>query len=128
MAKRHYCEIEDFKRDALLGEDVTEEDILATTDYIDDLAWQIGVDPSNIPNVNVPYKVKQLAIYYTFMNMAQDSSRMNNKAQDGADAYEFKRRVYASKVDALVEQMTPRVLLGNNFHDSAFPVITIGRA
>ena len=126
MAK--FCSLEDFKKDELLSDMVTEQDIADTHEFVEDFSWSKGVDPLEIPNTHVPYKVKQLAINYTYMMVAQNASIMNQKGTDGADAYELKRKVYAAKVDALKDEITVPVLLGAGARESCFPVIRMVRA
>jgi len=120
--------MEDFTKDELLRDLVTVQDIADTHEFIEDFSWSKGVDPIEIPNTEVPYKVKQLAINYTYMTAAQNASIMNQKGIDGADAYELKRKVYAAKVEALKNEITVPVLLGTGARESSFPTIRILRS
>jgi len=120
--------LEELPKDELLRDDVTAEDIAVTHAFIEDFSWSKGVDPIEISNTHVPYKVKQLAINYTYMMVAQNKSIMNQKGIDGADAYELKRKVYAAKVEALKNEITVPVLLGTGARESSFPTIRILRS
>ncbi len=124
-----YCTIDDLQRDELLRNSVSTDDIAEADAYIDDLSWSVGIDPIQIPKIEVPYKVKQLAIAYALMTAAGNKSRMNQKGQDGVDAYELKRKVYAEKVASLKNDIvaTPSILLGRNGRPSAFKTIALVR-
>jgi hypothetical protein len=125
---KNYCTLADFQRDELLREIITQDDIIGATEFVNDFAWSKDVDPIEIPNIEIPYKVKQLAISYAFMTAAQNQSIMNQKGIDGADAYELKRKVYAAKVEALKNEITVPVLLGHSTRESSFPTIRILRS
>lgn len=120
--------LEELPKDELLQDLVTNEDIAATHEFIEDFSWSKGVDPIEISNTHVPYKLKQLAINYTYMTVANNKSIMNNKAQDGADAYDLKRKVYAAEVERLKNEITAPVLLGHSPRQSLIPTIQVFRA
>lgn len=124
----NYCAIDDLQRDELLKSAVSDNDISEADDYINDLSWSVGIDPIRIPT-EIPYKVKQLAIAYALMTAASNKSRMNQKGQDGVDAYELKRKVYAAKVTSLTDDITasPSILLGRNSRPSTFKSIALTR-
>lgn len=126
----NYCHIEDLQRDELLRSVVSQDDVGEADAYIRDLSWSVGIDPINIPNTDIPYKVKQLAINYALMTAAGNKSRMNQKGVDGVDAYELKRKTYKEKVDALTNDIkdTPSVLLGPHKKRSSFMTIRMLRS
>ena len=106
-----YFETEDV-RDFLLKGILKQEDIDESTAYIDDLAQRLEVAPARIPNPP-PFQVKTLAMCYALMLCAGNASLMNGDGgENGADAYELKRRNYAKRVDELELQMTAATLTG----------------
>lgn len=109
-------------RDVLLKDLITQEDIADSTEYIDDIAIRLGVDPARIP-VPAPYQVKMLAMCYTLMSVALNAA-MNNGAggENEADAFELKRRVYAKRVADLEAQVTAQTLLGGGSSGGKIPV------
>ncbi len=115
-------------RDKLLQKLVKQEDIEESTAYIDDIALRLGVMPARIPSP-APYQVRTLAMCYALMTTAQNETRMNSDGgEDGADAYELKRRVYAKRVAELEAQITAQTLLGGGSAGKKFPVsIQLGR-
>jgi hypothetical protein len=123
-----YCTLDDMQ-DGMLKKIVTVDDIAEAEEYIDDLAWSVGIDPIRIPKIEVPYKVRKLAVYYALMTVANNKSIMNQRGQDGADAYELKRKVYAAKVDEITKdiKLSPIILLGQKPRSNAFRTIALGR-
>ncbi|VBB05572.1 Hypothetical protein LUCI_0782 [Lucifera butyrica] len=115
-------------RDELLKSLIKEEDIKESTGYIDDIAIRLGVNPARIPKP-APYQVKTLALCYALMVSAQNASLQNGSGgENGADAYEIKRRVYKARVDELEAQVTMQTLLGGGSAGRKFPVsIPLGR-
>lgn len=106
-----YFETEDV-RDSLLKGILKQEDIDESTAYIDDLAQRLEVSPAAIPNPP-PFQVKTLAMCYALMLCAGNKSMMNGDGgENGADAWELKRRIYAKRVDELELQMTAKTLIG----------------
>jgi hypothetical protein len=109
-------------RDKLLQKLVKPEDVEESTDYIDDIAMRFGVDPGRIASP-APYQVRTLAMCYTLMITAQNETRMNSDGgEDGADAYEMKRRIYAKRVAELEAQVTAQTLLGGGSAGKKIPV------
>nr|WP_092074949.1 hypothetical protein [Dendrosporobacter quercicolus]NSL49575.1 hypothetical protein [Dendrosporobacter quercicolus DSM 1736]SDN23345.1 hypothetical protein SAMN04488502_11531 [Dendrosporobacter quercicolus] len=109
-------------RDKLLVKLIKPEDIQESTDYIDDIALRLGVNPGRIP-VPAPYQVRTLAMCYALMTAAQNETRMNSDGgEDGADSYELKRRIYAKRVAELEDQITAETLLGGGSASKKFPV------
>jgi hypothetical protein len=115
-------------RDKLLLKFVKPEDVAESTAYIDDIAIRLGVDPGRIP-LPAPYQVRTLAMCYALMITAQNETRMNSDGgEDGADAYELKRRIYAKRVAELEAQVTAQTLLGGGSLGKKFPIsISLGR-
>jgi hypothetical protein len=98
--------------DEMLKDSVTEKQIYKTSQYIEDLAESLNVDAENILKPT-PFKVAELAEAYVLMETAKKQSMMNtNGAVEGADAYELKRRVYASEVSRLEAQITAETFTG----------------
>ncbi|WP_371366294.1 hypothetical protein SRRS_07170 [Sporomusa rhizae] len=115
-------------RDKLLKGLIKQEDIADSTQYIEDLALRLDVDPARIP-VPAPYQIKMLAMCYALMSIALNAS-MNNGAggENEADAYELKRRIYAKRVAELESQVTAKTLLGGGSQKMKYPVsIPLGR-
>ena len=99
-------------RDSLLKGILKQEDIDESTAYIDDLAQRLEISPARIPNPP-PFQVKTLAMCYALMLCAGNKSMMNGDGgENGADAWELKRRIYAKRVDELELQMTATTLIG----------------
>jgi hypothetical protein len=99
-------------RDALLKGILKQYDIDESTAYIDDLAQRLEVSPARIPTPP-PFQVKTLAMCYALMLCAGNKSMMNGDGgENGADAWELKRRIYAKRVDELELQMTATTLTG----------------
>lgn len=123
-----YCTLDDLQRDELLKTSVSNDDIAEADAYVNDLSWSVGIDPIRIPT-EVPYKIKQLAIAYALMTAASNKSRMNQRGEDGVDAYELKRKVFAAKVDNLTNYITatPAVLLGPIVRSSSIKSISLAR-
>jgi hypothetical protein len=116
-----YFELADI-RDSLLQKLVRPEDVEESAAYIDDIALRLGVNPGRIPSP-APFQVKTLAMCYALMLTAQNASRMNSDGgEDGADAYEMKRRIYAKRVAELEAQVTPQTLLGGGSAGKKIPV------
>ena len=98
--------------DELLKEIITSEAVAKSTSYIEDLAAGLNVAVEDIAQPT-PFKVVELAECYALMETAKKKSMMNsNGNNDGADAYELKRRVYAAEVDRLEAQITAETLTG----------------
>lgn len=121
-----YCSLDTLPKDELLQELVTEDDISETDAFMDDFALSKGVNPSLI--IQMPYKVRKLAVNYTYMMVAQNKSLMNQKGIDGADAFELKRKVYAAEVAKLKDEITAEVLLSMSARESSIPTIRILRS
>ena len=109
---RVYFDVDDVD-DELLKEYLQQYDGIAkSTRYIEDLAAGLGVSPEEIIDP-VPFKVAELAECYALMETAKKKSMMNGSGgEDGADAYELKRRVYAAEVSRLEAQITADTLTG----------------
>jgi hypothetical protein len=106
-----YFETEDV-RDSLLKGILKQEDIDESTAYIDDLSQRLEVSPTRIPNPP-PFQIKTLAMCYALMVCAGNKSMMNGDGgENGADAWELKRRIYAKRVDELEPQITAQTLTG----------------
>lgn len=102
---RMYFDLDDL-HDSLLNKRVSDWIMHKTSQYIEDLAKNYGVAPEDIKNPT-PFKVNQIAVYYALMTAALESSRMaSNGEQDGADAYELKRRVYADMLKDLLDEIS----------------------
>lgn len=109
-------------RDELLKDMIKQEDIADSTEYIDDIALRLGVDPVRIP-VPAPYQVRTLAMCYCLMTIALNASLNNGSGgENEADAYELKRRVYAKRVAELESQITVKTLLGGGSSGKKFPM------
>ena len=109
--------------DILLARKVTPEIILQSTIFIEDTAGNYGVTPDRIADPT-PYKISKLAMYYAYMTAALESSYMgSNGSQDGADAYELKRRVYAGMVASLLGEITADTFTnGQSSVPNSFPM------
>lgn len=117
-----YCSPEDI-RDELLKGLVTDDDLKEASDEIDDLSRSLNVNPARIPNP-APNIVKKLAAALTLTITARNRSLMNNAGDDGEDAYEKKRQVWAKEVDRLSRMITAELLLGGNPPEKRrFPII-----
>lgn len=109
-------------RDALLKKLIKQEDILESSDYIEDIAIRLDVDPSRIPTP-APYQVRALAMSYTLMLVALNASLNNGTGgENAADAYELKRRAYAKRVSELEAHVTAQTLLGGGSAGKKIPM------
>jgi hypothetical protein len=98
--------------DSMLKSVVSATHIKKSTNYIEDLAASLGVAIEKILSPT-PFKIAELAEAYTLMEAAKKKSMMNTNGQiEGADAFELKRRVYASQVDTLTNQITAVTFTG----------------
>ncbi len=115
-------------RDELLKNLITEEDVVESTAYIDDIAIRLGVRPERIVTP-APFQVRTLAMNYALMLTALNASMNNGTGgENAADAYELKRQVYAKRVASLEEQVTALTLLGGGRSSKKFPASTsVGR-
>lgn len=109
--------------DSLLKNIVTKGHIAKSSQYIEDLAYSLGVRADAIQKP-APFIVRELAEAYALMEAAEKKAMMNTDARhEGADAYELKRRVYAEKVKNLRAQITARTLTGGqSAKQRAFPM------
>lgn len=104
---------QDEVRDVLLKNILKQDDIDESTAYIDDIAQRLQVSPTRIPTPP-PFQVKTLAMCYALMVCAGNASLMNGDGgENGADAYELKRKNYAKRVEELETQITAQTLTGN---------------
>ena len=84
--------------DALLAKKITDRILIKSSLYIEDMALNFGVQKEEIADP-VPFKIARLAMVYALMMTALENSRMaSDGSQDGADAYELKRRVFAEEL------------------------------
>lgn len=103
--RRLYFDTDDVV-DALLQKKITDRVLLKSSLYIEDLAQNFGVRPEHIAHP-VPFKIARLAMCYALMMTALECSRMaSNGNQDGADAYELKRRVFLEEIERIEEQLS----------------------
>lgn len=105
-----FCTVADV-RDELLKKVVVEADCIEADNLIIDMALALGVAEAQIASP-VPFAVKQLAIALTCVIAARNKSLMNNRGEDGADAYELKRQVWQKEADRLKTGLTVEVLTG----------------
>lgn len=98
--------------DEMLKGSVTEKQIYKASQYIEDFAESLNVDPADILDPT-PFKVAELAEAYALHETAKKQSMMNTSgAVEGADAFELKRRVYADEVSRLEAQITADTFTG----------------
>lgn len=108
--------------DQLLNDVVNERDIVQSSQYIEDLARNYGVDPRDIPKPT-PFKIARLAMFFCLMQTALEQTLMSSAGQEADDdAYEKKRKLYASLVADLESQLTADTFLGGiSAVKTAFP-------
>lgn len=122
--RRIYFDTDDVV-DALLGKKITDRVLVKSSLYIEDLAMNFGVRPECIAHP-VPFKIARLAMCYALMTTALESSRMaSNGEQDGADAYELKRRVFAAEIKDIEEQLSADTFTNGQSAISAVCPMTI---
>jgi hypothetical protein len=93
-----YFSVDDITDGLLIGK-ITDDCILSSTSFIDDLAKRYGVQSGEIKIDPVPYKIKKLAEYKALTEAALNLSTMTGAdGKDGKDAYELKREIYEEKV------------------------------
>ena len=81
-------------------------EIIKSSLYIEDMALNFGVQKEEIADP-VPFKIARLAMVYALMMTALENSRMaSDGSQDGADAYELKRRVFAEELKQIEAQLS----------------------
>ncbi len=92
--------------DALLAKKITGRILIKSSLYIEDMALNFGVQKEEIADP-VPFKIARLAMVYALMMTALENSRMaSDGSQDGADAYELKRRVFAEELKQIEAQLS----------------------
>lgn len=107
---------DDFE-DELLGEVITESDLVAADDYVRVVASRLGVLFSQIPTDPVPLIVKDLALAVAYERRARLKSGIQPAAYRGGDqedAYEAKRKIYAKERDRLVAEIGVSDFLGQD--------------
>lgn len=108
-------------RDQLLKNIIVQSDVDESTNYVEDLALSYGVSPDDIPK-DPPYIVRKIAMYYALMTCAQNTSRYNDEGDDvGPDAYEMKRRMYASRLSDIEGKLTAASFAGGASAVTRFP-------
>ena len=99
-------------RDTLLKPIMEEHDIQNATEYIKMLAASYGVPTERI-KFPCTWPIKTLAITYALMCAAERRSMMNTDGTtDGADAWELKRKQYASKLESLKAELRAETFTG----------------
>lgn len=101
-------------RDELLSPLVVSDDLAEVDQYLSDLAATLEVVEADIPSV-LPYRAKQLLVAKCCEIVAKRKagfSPASYTGNDGADAYELKRRIYAADVKRLELLIDKKALTG----------------
>lgn len=108
-------------RDDLLKTLVSDSDVAESTDYVDALAQSYGVNPACIATP-VPFEIKTIAMTYALITCAENASMMaGDGGEDGADAYELKRRVLAKKLIEFEKRLRPETFTGGGTSAKRYP-------
>ena len=95
-------------RDVLLRDQLTDEDVAESTDYVNGLAARLGVLPDHI-RTPVAYPIRQLALFYALMVCARN--------QSGDDAYERKRAIYEKEYMRWEARISAETFTGDSGKD-----------
>jgi len=101
-------------RDDLLGPLVVSDDLAAVDAYLYDLAATLEVVATELPST-LPYRVKELLVAKCCEIVAKRKAGFSPGSytgNDGADAYELKRRIYAADVKRLELLIDRKALTG----------------
>lgn len=115
--------------DELVAKVILQEDIDYANDKISDIALDLDVDPYDIPTEPTPFKVKELAKAHACEHALMRKTGLtpgSKLGNDGVDAYGYKRRVYITKINDMMQNLTARSLTGIRGQDSMF-IIPVGR-
>lgn len=122
MSAPEYIKLSDIT-DELVKPIIVQDDIDHANDRLADLATDLEVDPYSIPNPP-PFKVRELAIAFACEHSLEQKTGVNppgrQSTQDGADAYEYKRRRYTQKIDTLTRTLDAGKLLGRVNNNPAY--------
>lgn len=105
-------------RDVLLKDQLTDEDVAESTDYVNGLAARLGVLPDHI-RTPVAYPIRQLALFYALMVCARNQSAMTDgrNLQAGDDAYERKRAIYEKEYMRWEARISAETFTGDSGKD-----------
>ena len=91
--------------DALLKTYVTQDLVIESSDYIESLASNYGVTPSQILTPT-PYVIRMIAMYYTYMKAAWLRTVYSLGKEVDKDAFRLKYDMYKSALEDLLNQLS----------------------
>ena len=97
--------------DALLKTYVTPDLVNESSDYIESLASNYGVTPSQILTPT-PYVIKMVAMYYTYMKAAWLRTVYSLGKEVDKDAFRLKYDMYKAALDDLLNQLSAESFTG----------------
>lgn len=97
--------------DALLKTYVTPDLVNESSDYIESLASNYGVTPSQILTPT-PYVIKMIAMYYTYMKAAWLRTVYSLGKEVDKDAFRLKYDMYKVALDDLLNQLSAESFTG----------------
>lgn len=97
--------------DALLKTYVTQDLVIESSDYIESLASNYGVTPSQILTPT-PYVIRMIAMYYTYMKAAWLRTVYSLGKEVDKDAFRLKYDMYKSALEDLLNQLSAESFTG----------------
>lgn len=97
--------------DALLKTYVTPDLVTESSDYIESLASNYNVSPSQI-KTPTPYIIRMVATYYTYMKAAWLRTVYSLGKEVDKDAFRLKYDMYKNALDDLLSQLTAESFTG----------------
>ena len=91
--------------DTLLKTYVTPDIIKESSDYVESLARNYGVAPSNIAEPT-PYIISMIAIYYAYMKAAWLRTVYSLGKETDKDSFRLKYEMYKQALDELLAQLS----------------------
>ena len=109
--------------DALLKTYVTEDIVKESSEYVESLARNYGVSPSNIATPT-PYIVKMIAIYYSYMKAAWLRTVYSLGKETDKDSFRLKWEMYKEALDELLAQLNASSFTdGTSARKRKFPAV-----
>lgn len=97
--------------DALLKSYITQDLVIESSDYIESLASNYGVTPSQILTPT-PYVIRMIAMYYTYMKAAWLRTVYSLGKEVDKDAFRLKYDMYKAALNDLLNQLSAESFTG----------------
>ena len=92
--------------DALLRSYVTPEIVRESSNYVEAIAFSMGVEKEQIA-VPTPYMVSRLAMIFAYMTTAQRKAMFSKGETVDNDSFALKYRMYRELLNDILKQITP---------------------